>query len=129
HPGLQVQQPAELHFLGDVAILIDGFTFSTAADVATVAHANHLATFFGEETGGGYEGNNSGDSQRLLLPNSAFLLPVQEWKYTTPGVGPGHHGRGVVPDVAVSATIEDVLAGRDTVLARALEHLRSGAKH
>ena len=38
---------------------------------------------------------------------------------------PVHHGRGVVPDVTVSATIEDVLAGRDAVLARALEVLRS----
>jgi len=125
HPGLQVQQPNELHFQGDVCILIDGFTFSTAADVATVAHANHLATFFGEETGGGYEGNNSGDAQRLVLPNSGLAIGVQEWNYTTAGVGPGHHGRGVVPDMEVSATIDDVLAGRDAVLERALEYVRS----
>jgi len=128
HPGLDLQQPAELHFQGDVCILIDGFTFSTAADVATVAHVNHLATFFGEETGGGYEGNNSGDNETLRLSNSSILTSIQEWNYTTAGVGPGHHGRGVVPDVEVRATIEDVLAGRDVVLERAAEHMRSGAK-
>ena len=128
HDGLQVQLPAEFHFHGDVCILIDGITFSTAADVATVAHANHLATFLGEETGGGYEGNNSGDSLNLVLRNSHFTIGIQHWNYTTAGVGPGHHGRGVVPDVAVSSTIEDELAGRDTVLERALEHVREAAK-
>jgi len=125
HPGLAVQQPAEHHFEGDVSILIDGDTFSTAADVATVAHANHLATFLGEETGGGYEGNNSGDSTVLVLRNSGLAVGIQHWNYTTAGVGPGHHGRGVEPDVAVRATIENVLAGRDAVLERALERIRT----
>jgi hypothetical protein len=128
HDGLQEQQPAELRFEGDVCILIDGGTFSTAADVATVAHANRLATFFGEETGGGYEGNNSGSSEFLRLPNSGLGVSVPHWNYRTAGVGKGHEGRGVEPDVPVRATIEDVLAGRDAVLERALEHLRPAAK-
>jgi hypothetical protein len=49
---------------------------------------------------------------------------VPYWNYTTAGIGPGHHGRGVVPDVEVRAGIVDVLAGRDVVLERALEHIR-----
>src|SRR5262245_31204238 len=125
HEGLQVQQPAELHFQGDVCILIDGLTFSTAADVATVAHANHLATFFGEETGGGYEGNNSGSDETVGLRNSGIVVSVPHWNYRTAGIGPGHEGRGVVPDFPVANSIEDVLAGRDAVLERALEYLRS----
>ena len=79
-------------FEGDVCILIDGGTFSTAADLATVAHANRLATFFGEETGGGYEGNNSGSSEFLRLPNSGLGVSVPHWNYRTAGVGPGHEG-------------------------------------
>ena len=125
HPGLAVQPPADLHFEGDVSILIDGDTFSTAADVATVAHANHLATFFGEETGGGYEGNNSGSSELMRLPNSGVAVSVPHWNYRTAGIGAGHEGRGVEPDVAARPTIEDVLAGRDAVLERAREHLRT----
>lgn len=128
HSGLAVQPPAELRFEGDVCILIDGETFSTAADVATVAHANHLATFFGEETGGGYEGNNSGSSEFVRLPNSGLVVGVPHWNYRTAGIGPGHEGRGVEPDVPVRATIADVLAGRDAVLERALEHVRSRPK-
>jgi C-terminal processing protease CtpA/Prc len=127
HDGLQVQQPAAFRFQGDVCILIDGETFSTAADVATVAHANGLATFFGEETGGGYEGNNSGSSEFLRLPNSGVGVNVPHWNYRTAGIAAGHEGRGVEPDFPVRATIEDVLAERDVVMERALEHLR-GAK-
>ena len=92
-----------------------------------MSHANHLATFLGEETGGGYEGNNSGDTQFVVLPSSGITVSVPLWCYTTAGVGPGHHGRGVEPDVAVRATIEDVLAGRDVVLERALERARTSA--
>lgn len=128
HEGLQVQQPAELRFEGDVSFLIDGHTFSTAADVASVAHANGLATFLGEETGGGYEGNNSGDSLRLPLENSGITVRVPHWNYTTAGVDPSHHGRGVEPDVPVKPSIDDVLAGRDAVLERALERLRAAKR-
>lgn len=128
HEGLALQQPAEFAFQGEVSFLIDGNTFSTAADVAAVAHANHLATFLGEETGGGYEGNNSGDSTRILLRNSGLTVFVPQWNYTTAGVGPGHHGRGVEPDVALKPTIADALAGRDALLARALERIRAGTK-
>jgi hypothetical protein len=125
HDGLQVQQPADDRFRGNVCILIDGGTFSTAADVATVAHANHLATFFGEETGGGYEGNNSGSTEFLRLSNSGLAVSVPHWNYRTAGIGSGHEGRGVVPDYPVCNSIEDELAGRDAVLERALEYLRS----
>ncbi len=124
HSGLARQRPAELSFRGDVAMLVDGFTFSTAADVATVAHHNRLATFLGEETGGGYDGNTSGDSSRLLLPNSHFVVGVPRWMYTTANVGHAYPGRGVPPDEPLRPTIEDVLAGRDPVLERALERCR-----
>ncbi len=126
HDGLQVQQPAEQRFEGDVAVLIDGFTFSTAADVATVAHHNRLATFLGEETGGGYDGNTSGDSLRLVLLNSHFTVGVPKWMYTTANVGHAHPGRGVPPDFPLRPAIGDVLAGRDVVLELALERIRTG---
>lgn len=128
HGGLAVQAPAALHFEGDVAILIDGWTFSTAADVATVAHHLQLATFLGEETGGGYDGNTSGDSMRLVLPNSRITVGVPKWMYTTANLGHAHASRGVPPDVALVPSIEDVLAQRDVVLEKALERVRSARR-
>ena len=96
-----------------------------AADVATVAHANHLATFVGEETGGGYLGNTSGDEMQVVLPHSGITVSVPHWCYLTAGVDQKHAGRGVPPDVEVHATIEDVLAGRDVVLEKTLGLIRN----
>ena len=104
--------------------LIDGWTFSTAADVATVTHHHGLATFIGEEVGGGYDGNTSGSSMRLDLPNSGFRVNVPQWMYTTANVGHAFPGRGVPPDHRVRPTVEDVLSGRDAELELALTMIR-----
>jgi C-terminal processing protease CtpA/Prc len=125
HPGLQVQQPAEHRFDGDVYILTNGWTFSTAADVATVAHHNGLATFIGEETGGGYDGNTSGDSSGIGLPSAKFTGRVQKWMYTTANVGHEFPGRGVIPHHHVRPDVQDTLAGRDVELEKAVELMAS----
>ena len=126
HPGLRVQQPAEGRFKGEVYVLTDGWTFSTAADVATVAHHNRLATFVGEETGGGYDGNTSGVSRGVTLGHSGLAVNVPCWMYTTKNVGHSFFGRGVVPDHPVRPSIEDALAGRDAVFELALALIRGG---
>ena len=125
HSGLQVQQPAPHAFAGDVYILTDGWTFSTAADVATVAHHNKLATFVGEETGGGYDGNTSGVSERFGLPNSGFNVRVPCWMYTTANLGHAYPGRGVLPGHPIRPMIEDTLAARDAELELTLALIRA----
>ena len=127
HSGLRVQEPAELRFDGEIYILVDGWTFSTAADVATVAHHNGLATFIGDETGGGYDGNNSGDSDTVVLTNSGFPVRRPKWMYVTANAGHAFPGRGVIPDHAARPTVADVLAGRDVELEKALELIRASA--
>ena len=123
HPGLQEQQPAENRFNGRVFIITDGWTFSTAADVAAVSHHSGLATFVGEETGGGYDGNTSGSSIRLTLPNSGLEVGVPQWMYTTANVGHDHFGRGVPPHHAIRPSIDDVLKGRDAEVQEVLERI------
>jgi len=125
HPGLQVQPPSEPGFAGELFVLIDGWTFSTAADVATVLHHHRLGTFLGEETGGGYDGNTSGVSMQIALPSSRIRVSVPHWMYTTANLGHDHAGRGVPADVVMRPSIDDVLAGRDPVLERALELARA----
>ena len=125
HPGLALQQPAEQNFEGAVYVLTDGFTFSTAADFATVAHHHGLATFVGEETGGGYDGNTSGMTMRELLPNSSIGVSVPRWMYTTANLGHEFLGRGVPVDHAVSASMEDLASGRDAQLELVLELVRA----
>ena len=117
------KQPAGSPFRGKVFILIDGGTFSTAADFCAVTHHLKLATFIGEETAGAYCGNNSATEPTVTLPNSKvrFGLPLSSsWN----AVGDKANRHGTNPDyVAVSKTA-DFLRGVDTQLELALKLAR-----
>ena len=121
HQALNTQQPSSYHFKGKVYILIDGFSFSTCADVATVAHHLDLATFVGEETGGGYDGNTSGYSETYTLPNTSVSVRIPRWMYTTANPGHKYYGRGVIPQYNIEPNLEDILRGDDTILSFTLE--------
>ncbi|WP_436515664.1 S41 family peptidase [Ekhidna sp. To15] len=123
HTGLDIWQPNENRFTGNIYVLIDGFSFSTCADVATVLHHRRWATFLGEETGGGYDGNTSGHSRTITLPNSEISVNVPMWMYTTANVGHNYPGRGVIPDYPVTPTWEQFERGQDAVLEKAIQLL------
>jgi hypothetical protein len=120
HPGVAEQPPGKYPFLGNVFVLIDGGTFSTAADFCAVTHHLRRATFVGEETGGGYYGNNSGLQAVVTLPHSKLRVRVPMYEYWN--AVPGYDGkrRGTRPDHAVEAKAADLLRGVDEVLDLAL---------
>lgn len=124
HKGLSVWQPQANRFDGKVYVLTDGWSFSTCADVATVLHHHGWATFLGEETGGGYDGNTSGNSRTLRLPNSGININLPMWMYTTANIGHSFYGRGVIPDYPVVATPRQFVEGRDVVLEKAESLIR-----
>ncbi|MBO9611186.1 MAG: hypothetical protein J7619_00755 [Dyadobacter sp.] len=121
HPGLAVQQPAGSHFRGNVYVLIDGRTFSTAADFCAIARSNARAVFIGEETGGGYEGNNSGGTVRLSLPHSGVQIAVPTIRYANAVKPAKEPGRGIIPEYPVTPTISDILTEKDVQLQKALD--------
>ena len=115
------KQPGKFPFLGDVFILIDGATFSTAADFCAVTHHLKRTIFIGEETAGAYYGNNSGTEPAVTLPNSnvCFGLPLcASWNAVS-----GYAGkrRGTIPDRVVEIKTADLLRGVDAPLDLALE--------
>jgi hypothetical protein len=125
HPNLGIQQPALPTFKGRVIALVDGWSFSTTAELITQLHDKKRATFVGEESGGAYHGNSSGGAWTLVLPNSGLRVLIPRMRYTL-AVGGAHAiGRGVVPEVAVGASIDDMLAGRDPQLEKALALARA----
>ena len=121
HPGVAEQPPGKYPFLGQVLVLIDGGTFSTAADFCAVAHHLKRATFIGEETGGGYYGNNSGMQTILTLSNSKVRVRVPMYEYWN--AVPGYDGkrRGTRPDHVVKTTVANLLRGVDAQLELALK--------
>lgn len=121
HPGVAEQPPGKYPFLGQVLVLIDGGTFSTAADFCAVAHHLKRATFIGEETGGGYYGNNSGMQTILTLPNSKVRVRVPMYEYWN--AVPGYDGkrRGTRPEHVVETKLANLLRGVDEQLELALK--------
>jgi len=121
HPGVAEQPPGKYPFLGKVFVLIDGGTFSTAADFCAVAHHLKRATFIGEETGGAYYGNNSGMQTIVTLPNSKMRVRVPMYEYWN--AVPGYDGkrRGTRPDHQVETRLANLLRGVDEQLDLALK--------
>lgn len=120
HDSLGEKQPAKYRFPGDVIILIDGRTFSTAADTCAVIHHLKRATFIGEETAGAYYGNTSGTEPTVTLPNSKvrFGLPLTtSWNSVSRYAG---KRRGTIPDHVVATKTADLLRGVDAQLRLAL---------
>lgn len=122
HPNVGTMPPEAPRFTGRTAIIVDGASFSTTGETTSLFHFHKKAVFVGEECGAGYYGNTSGAMQVLTLPRSGLRVAVPLVRYTlaVEGYPPN---RGILPEVAVSPTIDDLLAGRDVVMEKALAAL------
>ena len=112
---------AELHaFLQEhempVYALIGEDTFSSGI-IGALDIEKHLgATLVGSPTGGSV--NGYGELQSFTLPNSPMIV-FYSTKYFE--LVPGYEGSSLVPDIAVGATIDDLIAGRDAVVEYVLD--------
>ncbi len=123
HPNRGLQATRKPHFSGRVAILVDGGSFSATGETTSAFHYYKKAVFFGEECGSGYYGNTSGFMVTATLPTTRLQVRVPLVLYTM-AVDGYPKDRGIVPDFPVTPTIEDLLAGRDEVMERALAYLQ-----
>ena len=113
--------PNPLRFDGPVALLIGPRTFSSALDCALAAKGYGLATLIGEETSEPV--NTTGEVVKIATRFSGITGSFTTKYFTPPKPAPA--GRGVIPDIEVRTTLDDVIARRDPVLARAIRVLRS----
>ena len=128
HANLAIQQPQPNRFTGRVYILINGGTFSSASEFTAIARSNRRALFIGQETGGGYYGNNSLGTPLLTLPNSKIRLAVPLANYelaVSPDVPAGH---GVIPDYPTVYQITDILSNRDKDLEVCFDLIKKAKK-
>src|ERR1041384_263406 len=116
HPGVAEQQPGKYPFMSKVFVLINGGTFSTAADFCAVAHHLKRATFIGEETGGAYYGNNSGMQTILTLTNSKFKIRVPMYEYWNAVAGYDGKRRGTCHANQIDTNDSTMLSGVDDQL-------------
>ena len=109
HPNLGVQKPVDNNYKGQVFFLVDGLTFSAAAEFCTIASDNNRGIFVGEETGGGFCGNTSAQQYKITLPSSKISVYIPSTKYTMAVKNPALCNRGIIPDHIVIPTINDII--------------------
>ncbi|MEJ0082534.1 MAG: S41 family peptidase [Puia sp.] len=125
----EVQQPAKNNFKGKTYILINGFCMSSCADVSAILSYNKKALFIGQETGGCYQGNNSGMIPETKLEPFGFTLTVPLQKFYNYVDTSKNVGRGTMPDYPINTTVEDNLKRDDMEMAFAMALIRKGDRN
>ncbi|MGZ8553154.1 MAG: S41 family peptidase [Chitinophagaceae bacterium] len=128
YSGTRLSHPRDsFHFAGDVVLLISGATVSAASEFVAVFHDQQRGKIVGEETGGCYYGSTGGNYLQLRLPNSGLEIRIPTIRIFT-AVEEDYvkqpKGRGTFPDYTIIPTVEDVMAGKDVQLEKAMELLR-----
>jgi len=119
HPQLEWQRPQKKAYLGNVSLLVDGLTFSTAADFAAIFKEHKRGKVIGMETGGAYQGNNSGESVDVTLPHTKLIFTIPLWQYTN-AVTNKKSRSGVLPDIKVTPSKRWLVTNEDEVMQTAL---------
>jgi hypothetical protein len=101
--------PMQPRLHAKVVVLVDGRAASAAETLLQIIHDNHLATLVGEPSAG-----TNGNPNVVPLPGE-FSLRFTGLRVLLADGG-ALQGRGIVPDIAVHQTLDDVLAGRDAIL-------------
>ncbi|CAM1370029.1 S41 family peptidase [Tenacibaculum xiamenense] len=116
--------PRKKRFEGQVYVLIGGNTFSAGSTFALNCK-NQGITLIGEETGGGYYSQTGGYPVVYTLPNSkikmmmSFVKAKKHIKDKTV-----KKGTGVMPDIEIKLTTQDLIELRDRQLIYALKQIK-----
>jgi len=128
HQNLGLHKPAKNAFAGKVYFLANGLSCSVTSEFLAVAKSENRGIFAGAESGGAYEGNNSGTFAIYKLPATGIDLGVPVAAYYSAVVPPEKSGRGIIPDIVVSPTKSDLLNSRDSAMEIVLQSIRNPEK-
>ncbi|HEX8252856.1 MAG TPA: S41 family peptidase [Thermoanaerobaculia bacterium] len=105
--------PKGRHYTKPVAVLIGAATYSAAEDFGVAWKLSKRGPAIGTATGG-----STGQPLLIKLPGGgSFRICTKRDRFAT---GEEFVGVGIQPDIEVRTTVEDVQAGRDAVLERAI---------
>ncbi len=109
-------------FTGDVVILADEGTGSASEMYCSVIKENGRGRIIGRKTAGAVLNSN----EFQLSKNITLLVATRDYRTSK---GARLEGSGIMPDIEISrTTIEDIRAGRDRILEKALEILKNDSK-
>ncbi|MDG1332648.1 MAG: S41 family peptidase [Crocinitomicaceae bacterium] len=113
----------EYKFSGKTYVIIGPKTYSGGSEFSNMVYTNDIATFVGQETGGGYLGNTSGYSGDLILPNSKIEIDIPALQFIMNVKPKLPFGSGVIPDYEVIPTFEEYINRENAPLKYILEIL------
>ncbi len=113
----------ENKFNGKTYVIISPVTYSGSSEFSNMMYSNELATFVGQETGGGYLGNTSGYSQELELPNSKIEIEIPALQFVMNVKEKLPYGSGVIPHHEVIPSFKQYKNGENAALKYILEKL------
>ena len=115
------KKPPKNRFKGNVYVIISPISYSGASEFSNMMYSQGLATFIGQETGGGYFGNTSGYSQNLTLPNSEITISIPALQFVMNVEPKLPFGSGVKPHYEVIPTINQYMNNENPCLEYALK--------
>lgn len=119
------EPPQATPFLGELYVLTSGLTYSGGAEFAALMKEHTKAIFVGEEVGGGYYGNTSGNRIVLKMPCSKLEVGIPLLKFVVSTKGETvPFGHGVIPDYEVEADVQQYLRGVDVEMGKVRELIR-----
>lgn len=100
------------HFDGHIYIITGGNSFSATTLFARTLQGQKNVLLLGEETGGGSYGNTAWMIPELRLPHTHLQFRIPRFRLVMdPAALPA--GRGIIPDIEVSASPETIRRGID----------------
>ncbi len=107
-------------YSGNVYVLVNGGTFSSAGACVWCLDHYNLATIVGSETGG--TGVHYGNPMRGFLPNTGLMYSISSVKWYQIGAN-DDSGFGLIPNHIIEMSVEDVKLKKDSELEFVLKRI------
>ncbi|MEO6285489.1 MAG: S41 family peptidase [Dyadobacter sp.] len=128
HKNLGAHHPQKDTYRGKVWFLTNGLSYSVTSEFLAVAKSENRGVFAGAESGGTYEGDNSGTFVIFKLPATGLDLGVPVGGYYMAVKPAEKPGRGIIPDMTILPTRQDLLENRDPAIPLILKKI-AGSTH
>jgi hypothetical protein len=122
HPNLAIHEFQQHGFHGQVYIIVNAGTQSSAAELAVLASATKRALVIGQETPSNFHGNCNTGTAYLTLPNSRIrvTLPLAKYKLSTENENYTH---SLIPDYAIKYSVPDIMERKDKEMETCIQQI------
>ncbi|MGB4845565.1 MAG: S41 family peptidase [Ferruginibacter sp.] len=112
------------HYSGNLYVLINGSTFSASSLFSNAVKGQPGILLVGEETGGGWHGNNGILIPDITLPNTHLRVRLPLFRLVQYNHVP-KDGRGVQPDIYIGTNYDAFLKGVDYKMKLVMEMIKA----